>query len=303
MTIDAPVEPAKVAANDAPALSLSGVSVRFGGIKALTDVSLTVPEAGIHGLIGPNGAGKTTLFDVISGLRVPNSGRIALGTTDITRASATRRARLGLRRTFQRVQLFGRLSVADNLLVALEHHGGGGGLIGDVLALPGRRRREHERRERVAEVAELCGLTAVLDRPAGSLSVALARQVELGRALVDQPTVLLLDEPTSGLDDEETARLGRLITGVSDDHRCAIVLVEHNVQFVMDHCRYISFLNLGRVLATGTPGEVRANPEVQQAYLGEVQPAPTDSAPYKATPSGSTTSLTTQASTESRPND
>jgi branched-chain amino acid transport system ATP-binding protein len=283
MTISAPAHPAEAPPSASPALSLTGVSVRFGGIRALTDVSLSVPVGGIHGLIGPNGAGKTTLFDVISGLRAPNSGRLALGDTDITRLTPTRRARLGLRRTFQRVQLFGRLSVADNLLVALEHHGGGGGLVGDVLALPSRRRRERERRERVAEVAELCGLTGVLDRPAGSLSFALARQVELGRALVDRPSVLLLDEPTSGLDDEETARLGGLINAVSSDHRCAIVLVEHNVQFVMGHCEYIGFLSLGRVLATGTPAEVRANPEVQQAYLGEVQPAPSESGPDEAT--------------------
>ena len=298
MTIDAPVDTAEARRAATPALSLTGVSVRFGGVRALTDVSLSVPEAGIHGLIGPNGAGKTTLFDVISGLRAPNSGRLALGETDVTRMSATRRARLGLRRTFQRVQLFGRLSVADNLLVALEHHGGGGGLVGDVLALPGRRNRERERRKRVAEIAELCGLSGVLGQPAGSQSFALARQIELGRALVDRPTVLLLDEPTSGLDDEETARLGRLINAVSDEHRCAIVLVEHNVQFVMDHCRNISFLNLGRVLATGTPAEVRANPEVQQAYLGEVQPAPTDSALDRANPIGSAASPATRASTE-----
>jgi branched-chain amino acid transport system ATP-binding protein len=162
--------------------------------------------------------------------------------------------------------VFGRLSVADNLLVALEYHGGGG-LVGDILALPSSRRRERERRKCVDEIAEMCGLTEVLDRPAGSLSVALGRQVELGRALVDRPSVLLLDEPTSGLDEAETVRLGNLIDALSDEHRCAIVLVEHNVQFVMDHCQRVTFLHLGRMLATGRPGEIRANPEVQNAYL------------------------------------
>jgi branched-chain amino acid transport system ATP-binding protein len=255
-------------ASAVPALGLQGVTVRFGGIQALTDVSLAVAPGGVHGLIGPNGAGKTTLFDVISGLRIPNDGPVSLGDVDVTRMTATRRARLGLRRTFQRVQLFNRLSVADNLLVALEYRGGGGGLVGDILALPSRRRRERERRERVAEVAELCGLTDVLNRPAGSLSVALARQVELGRALVDNPTVLLLDEPTSGLDEPETARLGGLINTLSNQHRCAVLLVEHNVQFVMEHCAQITFLNLGQVLDTGTPEQIRSNPDVQRAYLG-----------------------------------
>ena len=140
--------------------------------------------------------------------------------------------------------------------------------MGDMLALPSRRRRERERRGRVAEVAEMCGLTDVLDRPAGSLPVALARQVELGRALVDKPEVLLLDEPTSGLDETETERLGSLIRRLSDDGSCAVVLVEHNVQFVMDHCRRITFLSLGRVLAEGTPDEIRANVDVKAAYLG-----------------------------------
>jgi len=252
----------------ATGLTVEDVSVVFGGVRALSEVSFSAPTGVVHGLIGPNGAGKTTLFDVVSGLRLPNSGSVRLRGQDVTNMTATARARLGLRRTFQRVQVFGRLSVSDNLLVALEYHGGGGGLVGDVLALPARRRRERERRARVAEVAEMCGLVDVLDRPAGSLPVALARQVELGRALVDQPEVLLLDEPTSGLDETETERLGTLIRRLSDEHSCAVVLVEHNVQFVMDHCRRITFLSLGRVLAEGTPDEIRANPDVQAAYLG-----------------------------------
>jgi branched-chain amino acid transport system ATP-binding protein len=255
-------------AGPATGLDVQDVSVHFGGVRALAGVTFSVPNGVVHGLIGPNGAGKTTLFDVVSGLRLPDEGSIQLGGVDVTNMSATGRARLGLRRTFQRVQVFGRLTVADNLLVALEYHGGGGGLAGDILALPARRRREGERRSRVAEVAALCGLTDVLDRPAGSLPVALARQVELGRALVDRPGVLLLDEPTSGLDDAETERLGTLIRQVSAEASCAVVLVEHNVQFVMDQCSRITFLNLGRVVAEGTPQEVRANADVQAAYLG-----------------------------------
>jgi ABC-type branched-subunit amino acid transport system ATPase component len=251
-----------------PVLALRDVTVRFGGIRALTDVSFSVRPQGIHGLMGPNGAGKTTLFDVVSGLCRPTSGSVALGADDVTAWSATRRARHGLRRTFQRVQVFGRLSVADNLLLALEHHGGGGGLLADVLALPPRRAIERRRRERVAEVAELCGLTAVLDRAAGALPIGLARQVELGRALIDNPRVVLLDEPTSGLDIRETERLGELMTTMSRDHSCAVVLVEHDVSFMMRYCERITVLDLGQIIAEGTPSEIQSAPAVQDAYLG-----------------------------------
>jgi len=248
-------------------LALDDVSVHFGGIRALDGVSLEVGSGTMRGLIGPNGAGKTTLFDVISGLRRPNRGTVRLGDEDVTRWSSTRRAREGLRRTFQRVQVFGRLSVADNLLVALEYHGGGGGLLADFVAWPARRRLEHGRRERADEVAALCGLTEVLDQPAASLPIGLARQVELARALVDHPRLLLLDEPTSGLDEAEWRRLGGLIRVVSSEHDCAIVLVEHNVPFVMDHCDQITVLDLGRVIADGPPEVVRADEAVRAAYF------------------------------------
>jgi branched-chain amino acid transport system ATP-binding protein len=251
----------------APALELRDVNVRFGGIRALTDVSLRVEPHTIHGLLGPNGAGKTTLFDVVSGLCRAASGSVLLGTEDVTGWSATRRARHGLRRTFQRVQVFGRLSVADNLLFAMEHHGGGGGLVADVLALPGRRRIERNRRRQVAEIAELCGLGPVLDRPAGLLPVGLARQVELGRALVDEPKVVLLDEPTSGLDETEAQRFGRLISAVSSEQACAVVLIEHDVSFLMRHSERVTVLELGRVIAEGTPVEVQSDPVVRAAYF------------------------------------
>src|SRR5262245_28080375 len=149
-------------------LALEGVSVRFGGKAALHDVSLAVDTGEVLGLIGPNGAGKTTLFDVISGVRYPDAGRVFLGGRDLTRANAVRRARWGLRRTFQRVQTFGWLSVEDNVLSALEWEGGGGGIIGDPVAFPTRKRREKQRRARADEVIELCGLGAVRREPSGS---------------------------------------------------------------------------------------------------------------------------------------
>lgn len=255
------------AATGAPVLELDGVTKRYGGVHALSDVSLSVSPGEVCGLIGPNGAGKTTLFDIVSGVQSPTSGVVRLDGTPITRTTPEHRARLGIRRTFQRVQLYGRMSVEDNVLTALEWHGGGGGVVGDLLGLPGRRRREAERRERVAEVLEACGLADVRDAPAGSLPIGRARLVELARAVVDEPRILLLDEPTSGLSPGEAevlaAHVGRL-----RERDVAIVLVEHDVGFVMENCDRVVVLDLGRVLADGTPDEVRDDRAVRDAYLG-----------------------------------
>ena len=252
-----------------PALSLANVTVRFGGITALQDVSLSLELGEVRGLIGPNGAGKTTLFDVISGVRMPDSGQVMLAGENVTRRSSVYRARRGLRRTFQRVQAFGWLSVEDNVLSALEWRGGGGGLAADLVSLPTRRRRERQRRERVAEVLDLCGLSTIRGELAGSLPIGLARMMELARAIVDHPRVLLLDEPTSGLDQTEATRLGERIQAIRRDESCAVLLVEHDVGFVMQHCDRIVVLDLGQVLTVGAPHEVQANAQVRAAYLGE----------------------------------
>jgi ABC-type branched-subunit amino acid transport system ATPase component len=252
----------------AAALALEGVSVRFGGIRALNEVSFSVGAGEVMGLIGPNGAGKTTLFDAISGVRVPDEGRVFLGGRDMTRASSVARARWGLRRTFQRVQTFGWLSVEDNVLAAVEWEGGGGGMLADLVASPTRRRRERRRREQVEQVLEQCGLAAVRNEAAGSLPIGLARMVEVARALIADPLVLMLDEPTSGLDELEAARLGERIQALRSDGRCAVVLVEHDVGFVMEQCDRIVVLDLGEVLATGVPDEIQQNAAVRAAYLG-----------------------------------
>ncbi|HEX6313115.1 MAG TPA: ABC transporter ATP-binding protein [Acidimicrobiia bacterium] len=252
-----------------PALALENVTVRFGGITALDDVALAVTPGEVCGLIGPNGAGKTTLFDVISGVRPPDSGRVLLDGVDATTWSAVRRARGGLRRTFQRVQTFGWLSAADNVLAALEWEGGGGGLLADLVASPTRRRYERERRRRAEEVLEFCGLTAIANEPAGSLPIGTSRMVEVARALVDPPRVLLLDEPTSGLEEREVARLHDLIRAIGREHSCAVLVVEHDVGFVMDLCDRVVVLELGRVLAAGRPEEIQSNTAVRTAYLGE----------------------------------
>jgi branched-chain amino acid transport system ATP-binding protein len=249
------------------ALSASHVVVRFGGVRALDDVSLAVAPGEVLGLIGPNGAGKTTLFDVLSGTTVPTSGSVSLAGADITRRGATWRARHGIRRTFQRQQVFGSLSVEDNVLTAREWHGGGGGLPADLLRLPSRRRREAERRALVDGVLGDCGLHDLRHESAGTLPIGRCRMVEVARAVVDEPKVVLLDEPTSGLDEAETEHLAGVVAQVAA-RGTAVVLVEHDVGFVMRLCHRIVVLHLGHVIAEGTPEEVRRDPTVGAAYLG-----------------------------------
>ncbi|WP_156722140.1 ABC transporter ATP-binding protein [Streptomyces apocyni] len=249
-------------------LEARDVGVRFGGVRALSGVSLGVRAGEVCGLIGPNGAGKTTLFDVVSGIRRPDAGRVLLDGADITRRSPVWRARHGMRRTFQRQQLFGQLTVADNLLVAQEWRGGGGGLAADMLAAPSRRSRAAARAERATAVLRACGLASLADSSAGALPVGRARMVELARALADPPRVLLLDEPASGMTADERVQLSAVIRRLADEQGCAVLLVEHNVAFVMELCARVVVLDLGAVLAEGTAAEVRADAAVRDAYLG-----------------------------------
>jgi branched-chain amino acid transport system ATP-binding protein len=257
------------------------VSVRFGGIVALDRLTLHASSGEVLGIIGPNGAGKTTLFDVIAGVRSPSEGRVLLDDDDVTTTPSVVRARRGMRRTFQRVQTFGWLSVEDNVLAALEWRGGGGGFLADTVRWPARQRRERERRVVVAEMLERCGLTAVRHELASSLPIGIARMVELARAIIDPPAVLLLDEPASGLDEVEAGRLGEQIQRVRADTACSVLLVEHNAGFVMAQSDRVVVLDQGGLIAEGTPEEIQRNQIVRDAYLGEVHvggddPSPTD---------------------------
>jgi branched-chain amino acid transport system ATP-binding protein len=233
-------------------LEVSGVTVSFGGVAALDGVALTAPEGRVTGLIGPNGAGKSTLFDVICGLRKPSAGRVLLGGRDVTRLGPARRARHGLARTFQRLELFGRLSVRDNLLVAAE--------LG-----PERRKAAHA----VTEVLARLGLTEHADSPADALPTGLARLVEVGRALAVRPTLLLLDEPAAGQDADETERFAGLLRSLAADGT-AVVLVEHDMSLVMGVCDEVHVLDLGKIIAVGSPAVIRRDETVQAAYLGDI---------------------------------
>ncbi|HWF23146.1 MAG TPA: ATP-binding cassette domain-containing protein [Acidimicrobiales bacterium] len=253
-------------AGSAPNLSVSDVSVRFGGLQALDSVDLQVAGGEIHGLIGPNGAGKTTLFNVITGLQSPTQGKVYLGGHDMTRAKPHVRSRLGLGRTFQRLELFGTLTARENVQMAAEVQRG---------KLTAGRSPAEEARVQLERV----GILQVADEPTDSLPTGLARLVEVARALATSPTTLLLDEPSSGLDAQETQDLGEVLTQLASEGM-GILLVEHDMTLVMGVCDQVDVLDNGRVIARGDPVSVRANPDVQEAYLGgESGPSTTPAAP------------------------
>jgi len=235
-------------------LQVRGVDVRFGGVHALQHVDLEAAAGEVTGLIGPNGAGKTTLFNVVTGLQKPQAGSVSLDGTDITALPPHRRARLGIARTFQRLEVFGSLTVRENILVAAE--------------IRRRWSRDGSNTRKVAdEVMEEVGLRAFSRERCDTLPTGLARLVEVARAMATRPSVLLLDEPSSGLDEQETDDLAALL-GRLAQRDMAVLLVEHDVDMVMSVCSTIHVLDFGKILAVGTPDEIREDPAVRAAYLG-----------------------------------
>jgi branched-chain amino acid transport system ATP-binding protein len=247
-------------------LELSGITVAFGGVTALADVSLTVEPGQVHGLIGPNGAGKTTLFNVACGLVRPTAGRIVWRGEELRRLRPNRLTRLGIARTLQGVGLFPGLTVLENVMIGAHRHARTG-FLSALLALPTADRDEHRLRERALAALGELDADDVAGRYPGSLPYPVQKRVALARALVAEPDLLLLDEPASGLSEEEMHDLGSLIKDLSD--RMSVLLVEHHMDLVMRVCDRITVLDSGRLISAGTPAQVQADPAVTEAYLGD----------------------------------
>ena len=231
-------------------LEIHDVVVRFGGVTAVNGASFDVPESAVIGLMGPNGAGKTTLFNVITGLQAPTRGTVRFDGRDITRLHPRQRALAGIGRTFQRLEVFGSLTVADNIRVAAEMRG---------IDSPTKVRDE---------LLDRVGLRAFADVTADSVPTGIARLTELARALACSPRLLLLDEPSSGLSESETDDFATLVRSLAEDDGRSVLIVEHDVELVLGLCSTVHVLDFGSIIASGTPAEVRANPRVQDAYLG-----------------------------------
>jgi ABC-type branched-subunit amino acid transport system ATPase component len=250
-------------------LSCTGVTVRFGGLVAVRDVDLAVPPAAIVGLVGPNGAGKTTLFGVLSGLLRPALGRVHLDGQDVTDLRPQLRAARGLARTFQHPELFTGMTVRDHLVLAYRVKHERRRIWSDLFTMGSLRPAQPDERDGVDELIELLGLGPVAHHSALGLPLGVARLVELGRALAAAPTVLLLDEPSSGLDSAETEQFEDSLRRISRERGISVLLVEHDVELVMRICSAVNVLDFGVLIACGSPDEVRADPAVRAAYLGE----------------------------------
>jgi branched-chain amino acid transport system ATP-binding protein len=247
------------------------VTVRFGGVVAVNSVSLAIPPASIVGLVGPNGAGKSTLFSVLSGLSRPNAGEVEFNGKNVTRASAQRRARLGLARTFQHPEVFSGLTVREHIMLAHRISTRRSQIWSDMVTARGFRRADWEEVERVDGLLEGLNLSHVASRPVAALSLGMTRLVEIARALAANPTVLLLDEPSSGLDAQETAQVVEVFKLAVQRRGVSLLLVEHDMSIVLDLCDYVNVLDFGVKIASGTPDEIRADPAVRAAYLGGEQ--------------------------------
>jgi len=248
-------------------LRVEGITQVFGGITALNDVTFAVADGEIKGVIGPNGAGKTTLFNIVTGIYRQTAGNVYLGDERISFLPPEKLARRGMVRTFQNVELFGRMTVLENVMLGL-HTKSGSGILSCAFKLPGHLKEERRIREKAMSCLDFVGIGEQASTTADNLPFGKGRLLEIARAMALDPKIILLDEPAAGLNSRETLELGHLI-GRIRDLGVTVVLVEHDMELVMDICDSIMVLNLGRKLAEGTPLQIQENPEVVTAYLGE----------------------------------
>jgi branched-chain amino acid transport system ATP-binding protein len=262
--------PAPAAGTKAPPIMRAEhISKEFGGLVAVNDVSIAVPERSIVAIIGPNGAGKTTLFNMLTGLYKPTSGRIYFKDSDITSKRPDVITGLGVARTFQNIRLFRAMTALENVVVG-RHARMRAGVWGSILRPPHVRREERATRERAGEILDYVGLQhTVFDQLAGNLSYGDQRRVEIARALASEPTLLLLDEPTAGMNPQESDRLTDFMRKLRDDLGLTILLIEHDMRVVMGISERITVLDLGEGIAEGPPSEIRHNARVIEAYLGK----------------------------------
>ena len=251
-----------------PLLQASGLSMRFGGLLAVNGVSLTVNEKQVVSIIGPNGAGKTTVFNCLTGFYKPTSGSILLDGEPIQGLAGHQIARKGVVRTFQNVRLFKEMTAVENLLVAQHRHLNTNFLAG-LFKTPGFRRSEREAMEYVEHWLEAVNLKEFANRPAGTLAYGQQRRLEIARCMMTRPRILMLDEPAAGLNPRETEDLKALIGVLRNDHNATVLLIEHDMKLVMSISDHIFVINQGTPLADGIPQQIRDNPDVIKAYLGE----------------------------------
>ena len=249
-------------------LSVKDLVMRFGGLLAVDQVAFDVNKNEIFSIIGPNGAGKTTVFNCVSGFYKPSEGQIQLFGENITGKPSHKVAQHGLVRTFQNVRLFKNLTAIENLLVAQHNHMSAGFLAG-LLNLPSYKRSEKQALANAVKWLDFMGLRELANREAGNLAYGHQRRLEIARCMITQPKLLLLDEPAAGLNPSETDELKQLIKDLRDNHGISVLLIEHDMKLVMDISDHIVVINQGTPLASGTPEQVRNNPAVIKAYLGE----------------------------------